>query len=965
MASNSGVQQQQQYMQQSNSPYHCKECGISLNSAESLEVHLQYHKENLLKHWAIQAASSHSEETNNNTTKANMKRELISNNTVAAADSSDSMQKKSPEYSRATPDTIFGHPPTPQSYQSASSPYQNNDNSAFSPNFQNFQIKTERNSPTPQQQSQYQTSYANYVEQQYFPMESSQNQQFNQEPFVHKSSVYRYHPYGQPQNGPYERQSQAQVSSSSPAYPPQPTPSPSPKQCDKCGYVCESASQLIEHINIAHPPTPAPHLVSYQPNQHFMFEQHQIKQEDAAQSEILDLDSHKVVHNVYSEEEKRQNGDPSNPHSVSAMLNSWSPPQQQNAQQQQQQKMFQQQEQRMFPNAPEQKMFRTNIPDNIPETKMFQSEQKLFQPHQMHSQEFVGNGVTTTTQETPGNGMNQPPQAYRPFEHMTSPPNASVISSTQVPTNPTQPPSSGKGANWKSNEARRPKTYNCTACNKWFTSSGHLKRHYNTTLHKNAVKSSGHPDPASLPISAHHHPARDNSSKHEDRPQSSSSGDEIRGDESNSMPSQYERLGAMPGLLQQPPNGPYDRQPAPNIHHTTPLHSPMPHSPMPQHPSPLGNPLGNPNLSNGSPPNGEAGLSTNSLDSRGLLSLSSPPISSGPTPHGYQMPPQHMMSMESNQFQMYPNELAPHVTQAMATNNLNTTGEYQFGIQTRLVEENQPLPSFAQIQAHRFSMLGYDIANVGGVGSVTAPYTFYSDATDAAEPRTLMMYRPGSEEYKLTELNAPESPQDEFILGYSPAPPNNNNNNSGEDLSMISLSSENDSKIMEEAKMQLMEDIKLRLEAQPKSPEKAHIKRDYEENSSPLITSTVINKPGLHKCYDCDKMFNKACYLTQHNKTFHCGDKPFKCTRCGKRFSCDVTYQEHLSKHAGDKPHKCELCPKQFNHKTDLRRHMCLHTGQKPYACDTCGKGFIRKDHMMKHCETHMRKTQSKVAAIR
>lgn len=157
---------------------------------------------------------------------------------------------------------------------------------------------------------------------------------------------------------------------------------------------------------------------------------------------------------------------------------------------------------------------------------------------------------------------------------------------------------------------------------------------------------------------------------------------------------------------------------------------------------------------------------------------------------------------------------------------------------------------------------------------------------------------------------------------------------------------------------------------------KSEPKTDYE-HGSPQITSTgsplgagkttthtsnnTFNSGampnGQHKCFDCDKIFNKACYLTQHNKTFHSGDKPFKCHRCGKRFPSDQSYQEHLAKHAGDKPYKCELCPKQFNHKTDLRRHMCLHTGQKPYACEHCGKGFIRKDHMLKHAETHTRKS--------
>jgi len=39
------------------------------------------------------------------------------------------------------------------------------------------------------------------------------------------------------------------------------------------------------------------------------------------------------------------------------------------------------------------------------------------------------------------------------------------------------------------NDLKKPKSYQCSACDKWFTSSGHLKRHYNTTLHKNALRS--------------------------------------------------------------------------------------------------------------------------------------------------------------------------------------------------------------------------------------------------------------------------------------------------------------------------------------------------------------------------------------------------------------------------------------------------------------------------------------------
>ena len=42
-------------------------------------------------------------------------------------------------------------------------------------------------------------------------------------------------------------------------------------------------------------------------------------------------------------------------------------------------------------------------------------------------------------------------------------------------------------------DVKRLKTYQCEACDKWFTSSGHLKRHFNTTLHRNASRQKGSP----------------------------------------------------------------------------------------------------------------------------------------------------------------------------------------------------------------------------------------------------------------------------------------------------------------------------------------------------------------------------------------------------------------------------------------------------------------------------------------
>lgn len=210
-----------------------------------------------------------------------------------------------------------------------------------------------------------------------------------------------------------------------------------------------------------------------------------LKIDGEPQAEILDLDSHKV--HVYQppEGEKSETED-SHSHSMSPMMSPWHV------------------NKKYYPENTQDSSQHSNSTIQTPLQQQQQQQQQvpatplnLPLPHTLPSMISQHNGAAKISS----------PDFTMASSSSLTPPAESQVSLPQQAYPPTK--SSKSGGSWKSNEARRPKTYNCTACNKWFTSSGHLKRHYNTTLHRNAVKQSGVPDPATLPISTHHHPQKD------------------------------------------------------------------------------------------------------------------------------------------------------------------------------------------------------------------------------------------------------------------------------------------------------------------------------------------------------------------------------------------------------------------------------------------------------------------------
>ncbi|XP_037719489.1 RB-associated KRAB zinc finger protein-like [Drosophila subpulchrella] len=111
------------------------------------------------------------------------------------------------------------------------------------------------------------------------------------------------------------------------------------------------------------------------------------------------------------------------------------------------------------------------------------------------------------------------------------------------------------------------------------------------------------------------------------------------------------------------------------------------------------------------------------------------------------------------------------------------------------------------------------------------------------------------------------------------------------------------------------------------------------------------NNGFLYKCYYCPKTFTSKSALTIHSRK-HTGDRPFKCTDCGKTFSHNTYLQRHLVTHS-DKPFKCSICEKTFAFCSMLESHYRKHSGEQPFNCTRCSKSCPSLGHLKAHVRKH------------
>ena len=470
-----------------------------------------------------------------------------------------------------------------------------------------------------------------------------------------------------------------------------------------------------------------------------------------------------------------------------------------------------------------------------------------------------------------------------------------------------------------SDEAKRMKTYQCEACDKWFTSSGHLKRHFNTTLHKNATR--------------HHHKSGGGSSPRIGTPIMCDLEPVASNSISNLNTTSTSTLNSSPSPIHLAPPG-------------------SPHHPAQMNPAAMAASSAAAVAAAAAAAQAAAAASAagtnnnvpNSPRAAFYNSRNSSPAGAGSSVIG--MAPTSGTSPAKNNMMMnmLPNmRPLPSMKESLSHIKNNGGGGEDPGVHQNDWSSTVPQPQIIQ--------RGYNLYSPDSVSAVNRSTSGYStaDTMSMTTASSVAGSDYGSGNPDLYNLQPPPQPQQQQVqqpqnfnyhghynMEYSHTNGGNGVGQGGPAGGMYMMYNQQPQQTQMQQQPQRgyhhpsdmsnynphSEGGSVKDELDQLSVATGDLDEGLSETGTPATPTDSLEGPptprpalttgngsaqsvtpsgtphtpgnapsGEYRCVECNKVFNRLCYLKQHNKSFHNGEKPFKCGQCGKRFPVEVLYQ--------------------------------------------------------------------------